>query len=212
MLPSLLTGESARPARRPSCRPEAREAPRSHVRRASLPFPACGPRGRASRGWRSTDRRPAAAASRRMRITSSSMSWAVCSLNCRGADISLPRNGCSSRVAEGDRPEPLAHAPVGHHAAGELRGLVQVVLGPGAEFVEDQLLGRPPAQEEHQAGVQFALADVDAVFLGQELRGAQRPAAGNDRNLVQVVACWARARPAGRGPTRGRRSSTSPCR
>ena len=35
--------------------------------------------------------------------------------------------------------------------------------------------------------MQFALADVHAVFLGQQLRHAQRPAAGNDRHLVHAI-------------------------
>ena len=52
--------------------------------------------------------------------------------------------------AIGDRAEPFAHAPVRDHAAGQLRGLLQIVFGAGAVFVEDQLLGRPAAEHEHQ--------------------------------------------------------------
>ena len=50
------------------------------------------------RGARPSSSLARSAASCRMRATSSSINWAVCSLNSRCSWISLPRNGCSSLV------------------------------------------------------------------------------------------------------------------
>jgi hypothetical protein len=71
---------------------------------------------------------------------------------------------------------------VSNHAARDLGRFFQVVLGAGALLIEDELLGRASAQQEEQSPVQFALADIDAVFLGEQLRGAQGTAA--DRKSV----------------------------
>ncbi len=87
-----------------------------------------------------------------MRETSSSITWAVCSLKRARLGHLAAQERMVLAVAEGDRPEPLAHAPVGDHPPGELRGLVQIVLGAGAVFVEDQFLGRPAAQAGTAAG------------------------------------------------------------
>lgn len=83
-------------------------------------------------------------------------------------------------VAERDRPEAFAHAPVRDHAPGEMRGLVQVILGAGAVFVKNELLGRTPAKQEQQPRLQFALADVQPVLFRKQLRGAKRAPPRND--------------------------------
>ena len=58
---------------------------------------------------------------------------------------------------------------------------------PALYSSKHQLFGGPAAEHERQPRVQFAFADVDAVFLGQELRDAQRAAARNDRHLVHAI-------------------------
>ena len=87
----------------------------------------------------------------------------------------------------GDRTDPLAHAPVGDHAAGEPSRFLQVVFRPGTEFVERQFLGRPSAEHEDQPRVEVTFADIQAVFLGQQLGHAECPTAGNDRHFVHHV-------------------------
>ena len=88
----------------------------------------------------------------------------------------------------GDRPEPFAHAPMGHHPPGELawrrpdRFRRRRVYSPNTSF-----LRRSPAEHENQPALQLRLADVQPVFLGQQLRDAQRPAARNDRHFVQPI-------------------------
>ena len=50
-------------------------------------------------------------------------------------------------VAEGHRAEPLAHAPVGDHSPGDLRGRVQVVLRAGDSSLKTSFSAdRPPRQ------------------------------------------------------------------
>ena len=111
------------------------------------------------------------------RATSSSITCAVCSLNCRGSGISRPRNGCSSPVAEAHRAEPLAHAPVRHHAPGEAawpasgRSRRPAVNSSKTSFSA----ARPPSRNARRS-CSSALADVHAVFLGQQ--SAWRPASG----------------------------------
>ena len=62
-------------------------------------------------------------------------------------------------VAERDRADPVAHAPLGDHHPGEPGGLLEVVGGAGGQVVVDQPFGRPAAQEPRRAGPDLALAD-----------------------------------------------------
>ena len=52
--------------------------------------------------------------------------------------------------AELERAEPLAHAVLGDHAAGDRGGLLDVVGRAGGRLVEDQLLGGPAAEQHGQ--------------------------------------------------------------
>ena len=89
--------------------------------------------------------------------------------------------------AEEDRADALAHAPLGDHHPGQPGGLLQVARGAGGQVVEDEPLGGAAAQRHGQVGLDLALVDPDPVLLGEELGDAQRPAAGDDRHLVDRV-------------------------
>ena len=69
-----------------------------------------------------------------------------------------------------------------------------------------------PCQHEDQPGVQFAFANVQPIFLGQQLRYAQRTAARNDRHLVQTIGARHDPRQQRIARFRGRRSFLFPCR
>ncbi len=90
-------------------------------------------------------------------------------------------------LAELDRTEPLGHAVLGDHRAGERGRLLDVVAGAGGRVVEDHLLGRAAA---HHVGelVEHLRAGLGVlVLVGQHHRVAQRPAARQDRHLVHRV-------------------------
>ena len=87
-------------------------------------------------------------------------------------------------LARGDR---RAHRVLVDHRARDLGHAVQVVGRAGRDRAEDDLLGDAPA-EQHRHVVDQLLARLQvAVLLGQVERVAQRPAAGDDRDLVHAV-------------------------
>ena len=124
-----------------------------------------------------------------MRRISSSISRAVCSLCVRPPE-KFVRLGKEHRPAALPvrHPAQTAHAVVHDHAAGDLRGALEVVLGPGGDVAVDDFLGHRAGQEDLDAALQFALRQQVAVAFGPLHRVAQRgQPAGNDRNLVHRV-------------------------
>src|SRR6516164_11326601 len=69
-------------------------------------------------------------------------------------------------VAAAELPgaEPLAHAILGHHAAGNLGGLVDVVGGTAGRLVEDQLLGRAAAKQHGQLVLHLRASGEELVL------------------------------------------------
>ena len=53
-------------------------------------------------------------------------------------------------LAEGQRAELLAHAPLADHLAGELGRALDVVAGAGGHVTEDELLGDAAAEEDRE--------------------------------------------------------------
>ena len=64
---------------------------------------------------------------------------------------------------ERHRPEPLAHAPLPHHAAGPRRGLVEVVGRTGGAVAEDEVLGDAAAEGHAQAVLDVLLATASGA-------------------------------------------------
>src|SRR5262245_57242397 len=90
-------------------------------------------------------------------------------------------------LPEGHRAELVAHAPLAHHLARQLGGALDVVARAGAELRQDQLLRRPPAEHDGEAGEHPVLGDAMAVVDRHLLRQAERHAARDDRDLVHGV-------------------------
>ncbi|CAM4039424.1 hypothetical protein NOMA109596_19235 [Nocardioides marinus] len=90
-------------------------------------------------------------------------------------------------LAELDGPEPLGHAVLRDHRAGQVGGLLDVVAGAGGGVVEDHLLRRPAAEHVGQLVEHLAARLGVLVGVGQHHRVAERPAAGQDRDLVDRV-------------------------
>jgi hypothetical protein len=91
-------------------------------------------------------------------------------------------------LTELDRAEPLGHAVLRHHRAGEGRGLLDVVGGARGRVVEDQLLGRASAEHVGQPVEHLAAGGGVLVLVGQHHRVAERAAAGKDGDLAHRVA------------------------
>ena len=114
--------------------------------------------------------------------------------------VALPRTELAAEehlallLAERQRPELVAHAPLAHHAARELGGVLDVVAGARGDLVEDRAprrCGRPwPWRCDRAPRTSFA---VEPVFLGQHLGEAQRRPARDDGDLVHRVAAPARS-------------------
>ena len=89
--------------------------------------------------------------------------------------------------APGHRPDGLAHAPLAHHLAGQLRVADQVVGGARGEVAVDEELGAAAAHA-HAQRVLDVLAGVDVALLHRELVGdAERHARREDGDLVHGV-------------------------
>ena len=73
-------------------------------------------------------------------------------------------------AAERERADLVAHAVFGHHRAGDLRRLLEVVLGPGRDLSEDDLLGHTTSHREGQ--------HVPELRLGRHVPVLERPSHG----------------------------------
>ena len=67
------------------------------------------------------------------------------------------------RCGKADRTELLAHPPAQHHVPGDLRHLLEVVLGTGRDHAIDELLGRAATQSAGDARPQIVLGIAQLV-------------------------------------------------
>ncbi len=79
-------------------------------------------------------------------------------------------------VADEDRPDAVAHSALRDHQPGQPGGPLEVVGDAGREVVEDEALGRPPAQGDGEHGLDVALVVAHAVF--RRAGTASRPGHG----------------------------------
>jgi hypothetical protein len=70
----------------------------------------------------------------------------------------------------GHRPDPLAHAQLAHHLAGQLGGPLQVVAGARRERSQDEPLGAPPTHHHGQGRLEV-LEPVGVPLLEGQLLG-----------------------------------------
>jgi hypothetical protein len=87
---------------------------------------------------------------------------------------------------EADVSDFIVHAVVHHLGVGALGDLLQVVLGPRRDPVEEQLL-RDSAPERHAHPVEELLFRVQVLVFGEVLSVAQALASRDDRHLEQRV-------------------------
>ena len=84
-------------------------------------------------------------------------------------------------------PKLLAHAVAHNHAAGHLRGALDVVGGAGGDVVAEELLGGAAAQH-HGKAVEHGVARLqEVVLVGHRKRVTQSLAAGDDADLLDRV-------------------------
>ena len=127
------------------------------------------------------------AASHSNRETSSSITWAVCSLKRRGSAISRPRNGWSSLSRKATGPSRSLMPQWVTIRRASCVALFKSSSAPALYSSKTSFSAARPPSRNSSRGLQFALADVQAVFFGEQLRDAQRTAAGDDRDLVHAV-------------------------
>ncbi len=89
--------------------------------------------------------------------------------------------------AELDRAEPLGHAVLRDHRAGEAGGLLDVVGGTRGRVVEDELLRRAAAQHVGQLVQHLVARGGVLVLVRQHHRVAQGTASGEDGDLVDRI-------------------------
>ena len=87
-----------------------------------------------------------------------------------------------------ERAGGRAHAPVKHHHARDRRGVVEVGGRAVGDPPEHHLLGRAAAQADLEPILEFVLGGEVSILLGQPHHHAQRPAAGEDGDLVDLLA------------------------
>src|SRR5256886_1035054 len=85
-------------------------------------------------------------------------------------------------VPERERAQLVGHAPLGHHAAGELRGLTHVVRGTRGDVAEDQLLRNPTAEDDRHVVVELAAPDQIPVLRRERHPPAKAHAPRPDRD------------------------------
>ena len=98
--------------------------------------------------------------------------------------------GLGVGVAELDHADAVAHAVVGDHRAGRLRGLLNVIRGAGRRIAEHDLFGDATTHAVDQVVEELVAGLVEAVLGGHDHRVAQRAAARQDRHLrhrIRVV-------------------------
>ena len=91
-------------------------------------------------------------------------------------------------LAEGERPELLAHPVLGDHRAGQAGRLLDVVRAAGGRVAEDDLLGDVAAEHAGDLVLELRLGVEVSVLGGQAHRVAERHAAADDRDLGHRVA------------------------
>src|SRR5262249_35399602 len=95
-------------------------------------------------------------------------------------DVLLP-------LAEGEGAHLVRHAPLAHHLARHLGGLLEIIAGARGLLLEDDLLGGAAAQEDSDL-VDEELLGVAVTVVGGQLHGqAEGPPARDDRHLVERI-------------------------
>ena len=154
----------------------------SRASRVSFSTSSWAMRSRVGRWWVSTARARSWASSINRRISRSMVGRHL--LGVVGLVAELPaQEDLPARLAQLLGAERVAHAVLGDHGPGDVGDLLDVVLGPGGRLGEDELLGGAPA-EAHGHGVAQLAAGVVVAVLGKGEGQAERPAAGDDRHLV----------------------------
>ncbi len=90
-------------------------------------------------------------------------------------------------VAEGDGAQFLRHAIFGDHLAHDAAGPFQIVLGAGADIIENQGFGHPSPQKGSYFVQQIGAGNIVAVFLRQQQGVAPGPPPGYNRNFMQFI-------------------------
>src|SRR5213594_230934 len=90
-------------------------------------------------------------------------------------------------LAEGHRPELVAHTPLAHHLVRQLGGALDVVARPGRHAAERALLGRAPTEEDGELAEEVVLRVGVPVVERHLLRQPEGHAARNDGHLVHRV-------------------------
>src|SRR2546426_1639652 len=90
-------------------------------------------------------------------------------------------------LAEREGPEFLRHAPLADHLARHLRGLLEIIPGPGRELVQHDLLRGPAAQQDRDPVDEVFPRVVVLVVERQLLGEPEGPAARDDRDLVHGI-------------------------
>src|SRR6516164_3111753 len=90
-------------------------------------------------------------------------------------------------LAEREGPEFVRHAPLADHLARHLRGLLEIIAGPGRELVQHDLLRGPAAQQDRDLVDEVFPRVVVLVVERQLLGEPEGPAARDDRDLVHGI-------------------------
>src|SRR5665647_2306037 len=114
----------------------------------------------------------------------------------RVADVPAEEH-LAAGLAHPDRADPLAHAELGDHLAGDGGGLLDVVGRAGRRVVEHDLLGDPPAHRVRQLVHQLVAGGGVPVLGRHHHRVAQGPASRQDRHLGHRVGVPERRRDEG---------------
>ena len=90
-----------------------------------------------------------------------------------------------------DKAKAGIHAPIAHHASGQIGGLANVAAGAGIDITAEHFLGNSAAEEGLHGGYAPRPRIVGAVFFGQRHGGAAIVTAGDDGYLVDRVGVFA---------------------
>ena len=103
------------------------------------------------------------------------------------AGVVTPQEHLTRRASILHRPQPVAHPVLHHHAPGDLGRLLDVVGGAGGWVGEDPLLGSAAPEQHGELIDQLAPPHQVLVLGGERQRVPQRPAPGDDGDLVERV-------------------------